>query len=348
MAAKKKNKGKGKPPAGAQPVTQPPFVHIHCSSRFDRSAASLESDLDHWMADSSLVTLTEISSNMRAATMREKGWGYFNAKKSDGQDECGIAWKLDTWHQTHHVTCRLNNDAYYRLDGRPADPVVSSTVNLKRVDTGHRLMVSVTHMPAHVEGFGGWRTTEYKWQARKNAYLSSLKNWGVHIADLERKHSPDMVMVVADWNLNLKQDWVRDLIRNNFGENFKQAWKRFPTSGGSLSGGPIAPLGAPGVDYADRIIDGTIFHGGKAWFEPNLLARVNSSDHRPYKEGFEFQHAAGHPGAEAGDSATDQGGNNDAEGNTYHGEAWWGFGDYMVDEIYTVGAVTGASGGEVL
>jgi hypothetical protein len=321
-------------------MAQPQFVHIHCSSRFDRSPASLEADLDDWMGQSSLITLTEISNDQRAGRMREKGWAYFNAKKSDGQDECGIAWRADTWTRGAAGTCKLNNAKYYRLDGRVADPVVTAMVVLKRVQTGHRVLVTVTHMPAHVEGFGGWRTTEYKWQARKNAYLSSLQNWSVYIAAQTTKHKPDMVLTIADWNLNLKQDWVRDLLKNNFPQ-FKQAWKRFPTTGGSLSGGPVAPLGAPGVDYADRIIDGTLRRGAKIWIEPNLMAAVRSSDHRPYKEGFEFTTVAGKPITEVEEEEP-------AQGNTYHGEAWWGFGDYRTDEIYAVNAVTGTAGGEVL
>jgi hypothetical protein len=315
------------------------FTHIHCSSRFDRPAAQLESDMDDWMAVASLVTVTEINNDQRAGTLREKGWGYYNAKHGDGADECGIAWRLDTWGRMAADVTKLTNQQYFRLDGRVAEPIWCCSVVLRRVDTGHRMLVSVTHMPAHVEGKGGWRTTEYKWQARKNAYLSSLQNWGQRIRALITQHKPDMIMVVADWNLNLKQNWVRDLIRHNF-TGFTQAWQRFPTTGGSLGGGPVAPLGAPGVDYADRIIDGTLIAGGAVTVEPNLMARVASSDHRPYREGLAFAHPAGHPATPSDDG--------DAEGNTSAGDPWWGFGDYRVDEIYEVGVVTGSAGGEVL
>jgi hypothetical protein len=225
-----------------------------------------------------------------------------------------------------------------------ADPVVSATVFLKHTETGHKLMVSVTHMPAHVEGAGGWRTTENKWQARKNAYMSSMTNWSTHVRGLELKHKPDSIMVVADWNLNLKETWVRDYMRNAWGTQYKQAWQRYPTEGGSMSGGAVAPLGAPGKSQGDRIIDGTLYKGLKVDHEPNLMARVSSSDHRPYTEGFAMAAPAGNPAAEAGD----EGEGDAATGNTTYGEAWWGFGDYMYDEIYQVDIVTGAPGGEVL
>jgi hypothetical protein len=322
----------------------PEFTHIHCSSRFDRPAAALERDLDDWMSKSSIVTLTEISNNQRAATMREKGWAYFNARKSDGQDECGIAWRLDRWKRTHATTIKLNNEAYYRLDGRVADPVVAASVIIKNIESGHRMMISVTHMPAHVEGAGGWRTTENKWRARKNAYMSSMANLRIHTHALELQHKPDAVLVIADWNLNLKETWVRNYMKQNWGDAYKQAWTRFPTAGGSMSGGAVAPLGAPGASQGDRIIDGTLYKGVKVDNHPNLMARVASSDHRPYTEGFAFANPSGTP------PGTVQPGEEDdpAEGNTYFGEAWWGFGDYMYDEIYQVDITTGAPGGEVL
>ena len=339
-AAKKTAKKTAQHPSG---YAGPEFAHIHCSSRFDRSAASLEADLDNWMENSSIVTLTEISNDKRAQKMQEKGWAYYNAKKSDGQDECGIAWRLDRWKRISGVTMKLNNAVYYRLDGRNADPVVSASVVLRHRDTGHRLLVSVTHMPAHVEGAGGWRTTENKWQARKNAYTSSMTNLAAHIQDLWNKKKPDAVMVVADWNLNLKETWVRNYMRSAWGTNLKQAWLRFPTAGGSMSGGVPAPLGAPGAGTGDRIIDGTLYRGLKVDIEPNLMARVASSDHRPYKEGFAFSAPAGNPTDEVSDEGDDA-----VEGDIKHGEEWWGFGDYMDDEIYQIGTYTGKPGGEIL
>lgn len=299
------------------------FRHIHCSSRFDRSAASLESDLDDWMAESSLITVTEIRRNQKAGQLREKGWAYYN-HGSGGADDCGVAWRVDTWRKSYGTTKKLSNNRFYTLSGKPAPPVYSCSVLLKRVGTGHRLLVSVTHMPAHVEGPNHWRTTTDHWAARKAAYLSSLKNWSTHVKDLERKQRPDGTLIIADWNLNLKHAWVRNLLHDHFGSKYKQAWQRFPTSGGSLAGGPVAPLGAPGKGYGDRIIDGTLYRGLGVTTPPNLMARVKSSDHRPYQERFGFLAKAEHPG------------DDDAEGDLQSGDAWWGFGDYMDDEIYAL------------
>jgi len=61
---------------------------------------------------------------------------------------------------------------------------------------------------------------------------------------------------------------------------------------------------------------------------PNLMATTASSDHRPYKERFAFASKAGSPGATDDDDT--------ASGDTKPGDEWWGFGDYIDDEIYAM------------
>lgn len=317
----------------------PEFHHIHCSSRYDRSAASLETDLDDWMAKSSLITLTEITNDRRAATMREKGWGYYNHNIGVDSDNCGICWASDTWKRVSGQVRRLENIRYARLNGRAGLFLYSATVVLKRVDSGHKLLVSVSHLPAHVEGANGFRTDLDQWRARKVAYLSALKNWSTHVKDAERKGHVDATLIVADWNLNLKDDWVRSLLRDHWGPNYQLAWKLIPTSGGVLLGGPEAPGGAPGRGTKDRIIDGTLYRGVKPIEGPFQMARVRSSDHRPYSERFRFLDKAEKPVKESEDPP---------HGDTHKGEEWWGFGDYMDDELYAIDRQTGVTGGEVL
>ena len=314
----------------------PEFNHIHCSSRFDRSAESLEASLDRWMQDCSLITLTEVRRNYRAATMREKGWAHFNSKKDNASDDCAIVWKTEYWSRGLAVTRKLNNRAYYELSGRRCADIHSASVVLRRKSSGHKMLVSVTHMPAHIEGAHGWRSDAAHFRARKAAYLSSLANWNTHLDNLERRVRPDATLVVADWNLSLKEHWVRNLLHDRFGQEYRQAWTLFPTDGGSLDGGPLGPLGAPGKSNHDRIIDGSVYKGLKVTHHPRLMPRDRSSDHRPYKESFRFAGKAERP-----DDDT-------ASGDTHKGDAWWGFGDYRDDEIYEVSTATGAEGGEVL
>jgi hypothetical protein len=302
----------------------------------------MEADVDDWMTQCSLITVTEVRRDYKAGTLHEKGWNFYNAPLNNGADDCAVAWRKDTWRKYHGVYRKLNNKPFYELSGHPCAPVYACSVVLRRNSTGHRLLVSVAHLPAHVEGAYQWRTTAAHWQARKAAYLSSLTNWSTHIQQLERSQRPDATMIVADWNLNLKEHWVQNLLHDHFGKKYKLAWKRYPTDGSSLTRDDATygthPLGAPGISPHDRIIDGTLTRGLDVVREPNLMSRVSSSDHRPYKEGFEFAAVAGKPSS-----------GYDPSGDTKPGDAWWGFGDTMVDEIYDVPhEATGAAGGELL
>ena len=319
----------------------PTFRHIHCSSRFDRSPESLESDLDGWMDHCSLITLTEVTNDRRAARLQEKGWAYYNARDGIGKDadNCAIAWRKDTWKRQSGTVLRLSSNTFDRVYGMQNLYIWAATVVLIHVNTGHKVLVSVSHPPAHIEGAGGFKTYGDGWQARKRAYLTALTNWSTHVKDMERKRKVDATLIVADWNVNLKTMWFRALLRQHWGPKYTIAWKNMPTSGGSLHGGPTAPDGSPGQGHHDRIIDGTLYRGVKIADGPNLMSRVRSSDHRPYNETFRFLDKGEKPDED------------DDAGDTFHGPEWWGFGDYKDDELYwdpKKDFATGEAGGEVL
>jgi len=318
----------------------PSFRHIHCSSRFDRSPESLDFDIQVWMESCSLLTLTEVTNNSRAQQMRATGWTYYNSSKGNDADNCGIAWRNDTWKRKTGTVLRLSSNTFDRVNGRHNLYIWAATVVLVHKDSGHKVLVSVSHPPAHVEGPGGFKTVGEGWAARKRAYLTALTNWHSHVADMERKQHVDATLIIADWNVNLKAQWFRDLLKQKWGKQYIIAWKDMPTSGGALAGGPNAPDDSPGKGHHDRIIDGTLYRGLKIANGPNLMPRVRSSDHRPYNETFRFKTAG-----ERDDSDNNGQGTGDA-GHKY--PEWWGFGDYMDDEMYDLNRVTGDVGGEVL
>src|ERR1044072_3717002 len=111
-----------------------PFTHIPCSSRFDRDADTLEADVDDWMNQCSIITLTEVANNNHAATLREKGWSYYNAKLSQGQDDVAIGWNSDVWKRRAGYTRKLSVNRFQRGSDRIF--LYSSTVVLRRVSTG--------------------------------------------------------------------------------------------------------------------------------------------------------------------------------------------------------------------
>jgi len=289
------------------------------------------------MQHASLITLTEVTNNNRAATMREKGWAYYNAKSGGQKDDTGICWDTDVWKRKSGKVVRMSSNSFDRVTGLHNLYIWSSMVVLVHKNSGLKLLVSATHFPAHIEGKGGFKTTGEGWMARKRAYMTALTNWSTHVKDMERKQHLDASLLVADWNLNLKQKWVQDMLHNHFGKGYYQAWTDFPTSGESMGNPHPAPPNGEGTGPGDHIIDGAIYHGLKITDGPNLMSRVRSSDHRPFNESFRFK-AAG----EKNDDDTK------SKGNTYHGKEWWGFGDYLDDEIYDLTRATGDAGGEVL
>ena len=304
----------------------PAFTHIHCSSRFDRPAASLEIALDGWMNQASIITLTEVQDERRENTLREKGWNHYSAKRGAGADNCAVAWDRSVWTSSWQGVRKLHTKKYdrFKVDKKAAF-VHACTVVLKHKSSGKKLLVTVAHMPSFVDAIGkpGFRTSGEGWRSRKVAYIESTKTWSTWTEALIRRHNLDGVLVVADWNLNLKDDWVRDYLRNHWGKTYKQAWKHFPT-GGTMVG-------------SRQVLDGSLVRhlaiedGGA-----KLMARTASSDHIPYKERLRFA---------KGELTPDD----DQDGDTTPGKPWWGFGDYSDDTLYAIDRVkTGASGGELL
>jgi hypothetical protein len=334
----------------------PEFTHIHCSSRFDRSAQSLDFDLETWRQSSSLITLTEVDNDQRAAQMRAVGWGYYNVVGGSYGDDCGMCWDTDVWKRLSGTTLKMSGN-YERAISHNHVAIYSITCVLQSVRTGHKLLVSCSHFPAHVEGQGGFRTDLAQWQSRKLAYMAALTSWSTHVKAQRALQNIDATLIVADWNLNLKAQWFRQILMGHWGNEYDIAWRNMPTAGGTVHGGTTS---SPGQTHVDHIIDGSLFNGLDITGGPTLMGRVSSSDHRPYTEKFQFASAAGHP---AKAKATDKKKKGPGEvgqsasvyvngyGNVFHGDAWWGFGDTMVDEMYFSKGdevATGEAGGEVL
>jgi hypothetical protein len=302
-------------------TSAPEFTHIHCSSRYDRSASVLETALDNWMANSTLVTLTEIQGPNRVGTLAEQGWGYYCVMNVGVRDsDCAICWKKSEWHAQNNWIRKLYG-RFPGLDGRFLNDLWAATVLLKHATSGQTLLTTVAHMPAHVEGSPSqhWRQADQYWRARKQAYMDSMKTWSGFIRSLVRTRKPDAILVAADWNFDLKDNWFRDYMNQHWGDlGLKLAWKHFPSAGSMPAhSGP-------------RIIDGSYF-AGMSTQGAVLLPPTASSDHRPYLETFTLKAEAGAaiPAATRPVLQYDP-----VSGQTKPGIAWWGYGDYKYDEFY--------------
>jgi hypothetical protein len=269
--------------------------------------ASLETAIDNWREISSLITLTEVATANRAQSLREKGWGYWNATAQGGRaDDAGICWDKSVWREKQHWVRKLYGR--FQSTNQVLSGLWATSALLQHTDSGHLLLVSCSHMPHDVEGKGGFKTVGDGWRARKEAYQSAMKAWSTHIQDLNRRKKPDALIVCGDWNINLKDNWFRSYMLNHWKPlDLKLAWKHFPTEGGSLGG--------------NRIIDGTWYHG-MSTDGAELMPRSASSDHRPYKERFTLGQIEPHDAYDP------------ASGQIRPGKEWWGFGDYSYDQFF--------------
>ena len=292
-------------------MAQPQFIHLDRPSRDDRSAAALGEDLVGWRAKASVITLTDVENDKRAAKLGADGWGYYNSPNDDGSDVCGIAWNADLWGRYWSGRKRLTNRTYQLYSGKTGKKLYACSTVLKYKTTGHTVLVSAVRFPDHVEGDTGFRTDDERWKARKAAYIGAVQGWRDYVKDLRKRRPTDGVLMVADWNLDWKLGWVQEQMHAWWSPvGMKEGWIHLPTKG----------------TFGDRISDGALYRG-MTTSGSEVGSNVSSSDHRPFQTAFTFLGAH---------DPEDDGG---TEGGGTYGEAWWGFGDYEDDEIYHIDTV---------
>ena len=288
------------------------FNLIHCSSRYGRSARSLEYATDTFYKKASIVTLTEVGSVERKRAPFENGWGYFNAQGASGFDECGIAWDLDFWTVRWKKGVKVSDKWRKPWGDGFRWPVVACTVFLKHKQTGHTCLVSVAHMPTKTSTASGFNPVGRAWAQRVAVYKQATRNWSTYAAQVKRTHNPDMFLIVADWNLNFRHQWVRRWVNGQFSEiSAKHAWKHFTGSG----------------THGRSVIDAVLYtgcstpHGSVVIHDPG-----DSTDHTPFITHFSRTAKPGTPGP---------GGEDDNAGGGF-GTPWWNFEDYGDETLYKV------------
>lgn len=229
------------------------FVHIHSSSRYDRTKLSLSRAVDSYINhDADLLTFTEVSDNRRAEALIKDGYVRL-ISSNGGFDDCGIMYRKSRF-------TLLYRESYHIGGGRYAQIAV-----LKDIVTNKRFVLGVAHYPADVEDsmrFGRRTIRTMTW----NTNVVRLRR---RVNRLKSRYNCTAALIVADWNLNIKRRWVRARIRA-IHPNWTLTWRRPYPAGGT---------------HGDRIIDATIKKGKISIVqEARLLPDDESSDHRPYIE----------------------------------------------------------------
>jgi hypothetical protein len=236
------------------PAYADPVQHAHTSSRYDRTSASL-AHLAHQLRarHPDLLTVTEVDNPRRARALRARGWAVYRPPGTD----VAISWPRARW--------RLAGARSQGLGmGTGAGWVVLDPRHPRSAGTQHsgRILVTLAHLPAHVQDGDSWRAGEHQVTRWRHA----VRRWAHQLEVVTARRDPDLVLVVADWNVDLRRAHWRAVVRSYF-PGLSITWRR--------------PLPAAGTHAGHRLIDATLTDGrGRA----RLLPRTASSDHRPYTE----------------------------------------------------------------
>lgn len=223
----------------------PPIVHVHSSSLYSRPAATLVQAFTDYAVVADLVTWTEVPPRGRA--LRRSGWGAYSRP---ARTDVAVSWRRTVWTPEARWITRL------------APRQVAAWLLLIRSD-GLRVLVTVAHMPAHVELGDRFRPGV---PGRVATWQTAVTRWAAQVRAARRQDHPDRVIVAADWNIDLRRPvWRRYLLARFPG--LRVTWAR--------------PLPRVGTHRGGRLIDATLTNArGRA----RLLPDDRSSDHRPYVE----------------------------------------------------------------
>lgn len=236
---------------------RPRLRHVHSSSRFDRTPVSLLRAAKWYIQMADLVTFTEVANNARVRALRHlPGWGFAQVE-APGQDECALLYLKVKWRLVSVETRRLS-------EGEIARGVIYAlVVVLEHRRTKQLVVVSVAHLPAHVEG--NFRD----FNPQVPVYKECLTELAHMVTDWRANQHYDGILIVADWNLSWRLEWVRDLIHGVL-PGLRCTWgaDRLPPKG-------VGTHGPRPIDYT--LTDLLVLKAAVTKDDP-------SSDHRPYRE----------------------------------------------------------------
>jgi hypothetical protein len=248
------------------------FTHVHSSGRYDATKPSFIKALNTYVGAASLITVTEVHLERREQIMREVAKAHnYGVVTGDGsaRDDCGIMYDKEVWEYITGFTRKtIPAGAYRQVDGTPVQAAYAVFAVLRHKVSKKKILVTVAHLPPTVEVKG--RFSPGRSVSRAAAWRTGQKNWKNAWNLIARNHEVDGVMIVADWNLNIKSYPIRMFLQS-LQRGMTLVWGNGPYPSGGTHG--------------RRIIDFTYVRGAvKRIGRPVLMYDDASSDHRPYKE----------------------------------------------------------------
>lgn len=246
-----------------------PFKHIHSSSRYDRSNESLEAAVRKYVDDAPLVTLTEVDFEFRERVLRrvatDVNFGVLTGDESHA-DDCAILYSKERFELLYSESFQSATQAYYRSDGVKRDLPYSTIGVFKDLVTERVFVVAVGHFASSVEAelSRGNKVYRRAIQWRQSAFATKKR-----VNRLAKKFKASARLIVADWNVDFKNVWVRRMVKA-IAPSYTLTWENVKVKGGT---------------HGNRIIDATIIRGKlEVKGSAKLYEDDPSSDHRPYIE----------------------------------------------------------------
>jgi hypothetical protein len=244
-------------------------THIHSSSRYDRSPATLRLAVERYIKFADIVTFTEVEYEQREQVLRQvEGWGC-NTGDLSPRNDCGIIWDLSVWRLVAE-----GNERVADIAANGQKPVAATWAVLEHRETKRRISVIVVHAPSSVEGGNGFIPRSQ----RVAAWWSVAKGLRALWMRLAVKFNTDGLMVTGDWNVNIKKAVFRVVFKTTYPSlNLVWSGKNFPQDG----------------THHSRIIDFSLIRGAlKRIANPAIFRDDDSSDHQPFIETLELTLAA--------------------------------------------------------
>lgn len=221
------------------------------SGRYDRSPNSLRQSVAAAIDDSDIVLLTEVAGVRRRAVLQSfPGWTLHQDVEHGDAAEVAILTRDAVWSTRHFGAHVLAPDL------GPGGRVIAGLAVLRHVHSRRLFMVSVSHLPATVEGnYAG---------ARGQAHNDAVKRLSALHRAMRRTYRVKAEAAFADWNLNLHKQWV-------------QVWIRKAFASATIARSEVIPAG--GTHAGGRLIDWFVRRGWRVetW---KILPVSYASDHR--------------------------------------------------------------------
>lgn len=249
-------------------------THIHSSSRFDRSPESLAGASLVYQSDAELITYTEVNLPDRKQALRQAARGRMKTLTgSEGHaDDCAIQYDSSIFELLYHESFQNSTRVVHTTSGHARDLPYSRIAVFKDVPADRVFVMSVSHYASDVQDqIRNLRTT----YGRVLQWRESTRKSKRRVNHLAKKYNADARLIIADWNVDFKQRWVRVLIKA-LAPRYRSAWTITDVAGGTHGN--------------HSILDATIMRGKiKVRGSAQLYKDDASSDHRPYIEVLTWQ-----------------------------------------------------------